>query len=244
MSAHVHAPLKWREYQLPKRGSLQSEFDDASGGDPIAARFAVADGATETVCADVWAKLLVDGYLAHPVADFDEWHDWLTILRHKWWDDVGQRQLPWYAENKLDEGAAATLVGLTIDRDANWHALAVGDACLFQVRGHELIKAFPITHSKDFGIRPQLVGSLPRATDPRPLQTGGDWRVGDQILLMTDALAEWFLQEHEQLHNGAPTLERVLDLKDTPERQAAEIDALRDTRRLRNDDVTFLCIEL
>ena len=55
-------------------------------------------------------------------------------------------RLPWYAEQKLSQGAFATFLGLTLHRNRlssslSWDCTAIGDSCLFQVRGARVITA-------------------------------------------------------------------------------------------------------
>jgi hypothetical protein len=153
--------------------------------------------------------------------------------------------LPWYGEMKRAEGAFATLLGLAFRRQPDlaepdfWRAVAVGDSCLFQVRGSHIVVAFPLTRSVEFGSRPALIGSAEPAagTPPPPVyQARGSWLPGDEFWLLTDALAHWFLRQHEL---GRRPWERLRPLADQGA-FAALVDELRDQGELRNDDVTLL----
>jgi hypothetical protein len=67
----------------------------------------------------------------------------------------------------------------------------------------------------------------------------GDWRPGDRFLLMTDALAHWFLRRHEAAQQPWHDLARAAG--------AAFADWVEDCRErdgLRNDDVTLVTIDL
>jgi hypothetical protein len=64
-----------------------------------------------------------------------------------------------------------------------------------------------------------------------------DWRAGDVLLLMTDALAHWFLTEAEAGRRPWETLAARTD-----EDFAPWLDGLRQARQLRNDDVTLVSI--
>ena len=48
---HADPPLRWRALSLPKQGHATDEYEDAWAADPAAGRFAVADGASESVFA-------------------------------------------------------------------------------------------------------------------------------------------------------------------------------------------------
>jgi hypothetical protein len=69
--------------------------------------------------------------------------------------------------------------------------------------------------------------------------THGELAAGDRLWLMTDALAAWFLAEHEA--GGAPW--RELDER-TADDFADWVAGRRADGRLKNDDVTLVAIEV
>jgi hypothetical protein len=71
-------------------------------------------------------------------------------------------------------------------------------------------------------------------------ETEGLARPGDLILLMTDALAAWFLAEAELRRRPWALLERL----DTQEDFETFVDLMRAGRAMRNDDVTLLKVEV
>ncbi len=242
----------WRAFHTHKHGNAADEYEDAFAGDAIRGRFAVADGASESSFAAGWAKRLVEGFLA---AEGEPWNelDWLRPERQGWADEVDGRPLPWYAEDKREQGAYATLLGLAFHFPGSeagpteWHALAVGDSCLFHLRGGELLLSYPLTRAAEFGNLPPLLGSRGRPADtPRQgiLHAEGEWHPGDRFLLMTDALAEWTLRQIEE--NGRPML-AVDPLLADPAPQVTFAGWVEEQRRrygLRNDDVTLMVIDL
>jgi serine/threonine protein phosphatase PrpC len=234
--------LQCRVFALPKKGNSRKEYEDASRINCEPGRFAVADGVSESVFSGEWASLLCESFVAGRVApaNFEEWR---SEQQQHWLALVKRGNLPWYLEEKLREGAFATFLGLSFAAasaalERPWHALAVGDSCLFHVRKGLLKRAFPVNRAGDFGTRPRLIGSR-QLTNAVPATIAGTLRQGDVLLLMTDALAEWFLREHEAGH--APWSELVcLRANDF----ALWVDALRLARELKNDDVTLLIVEL
>jgi hypothetical protein len=152
-------------------------------------------------------------------------------------------ELPWYAEIKREQGAFATLLGLGVraptgKRRGGWRAVAVGDSCLMHIREGRCLLSFPVQKSADFNNEPRLISS--RDGDARPERGLGSWKAGDRLLLMTDALAQWFLQTHEA--GGDPWEPVALALAaDDPQAAFADwIAELREREELRNDDVTLL----
>ena len=123
-------------------------------------------------------------------------------------------------------------------RSGTWRALAVGDSCLFRTRAGRLLKAFPLTAAAHFGNQPSLLGSRRTGPEPTPKQARGRWRPGDRFLVMTDALAQWFLYRIEQ--SGEPLAE-IAQLLAEPGSRLAFPDWIEERRQqgLRNDDVTL-----
>lgn len=247
----INAEFFW----LPKANCSAAEYEDAFYPRELVQpaqrsfRCAVADGATDSSFSGLWACLLVEAFVnAH-----DEVGDLERILAETqplWELQVGARQLPWYAEEKAQEGAFSSLLGLTLrDRvDAgcgDWQALAVGDSCLVQVRNDQVIVKFPIKHSSRFDTMPYLLASKPSYNTKlreNLVSSHGDIQPDDTFYLMTDAFACWFMMADEQ--GLAPWVE-LRNLSTIDQRGFAElVDRLRARRELRNDDSTLIRLDI
>jgi hypothetical protein len=228
--------LAWQSFHVPKAGNTLDEYEDAFAGDPQQGRFAIADGASESAFADAWAQIVVKAFVQTP----GRWSRWLDAARQRWRAQVQERELPWYAEAKFEDGAYAAVLGIAF-KNGRWRARAVGDCCLFQMRGQRLLRSFPIEHAADFGNRPSLLGSRSRQTaQPRArrFHATGDLHATDAVLLMTDALAQWFLQQVEEGRQPWDDLQAIL----TEEQFSSFVADLRAAKQLRNDDVTLVSI--
>ena len=226
----------WRVFSTPKAGHNRAEYEDAFAANPHAGRFAIADGASESSFAGAWADLLVQGYTGNPGI----WSRWLPHPRKSWHETFKERTLAWYAEEKFLEGAYATFLGLTFnDSHERWQAVAIGDCCLFHVREQRLIQAFPVRQSSAFGNQPDLLGSRRTSKKIKRVRVKGAWHPGDRMLLMTDALAQWFLQQRETQQEP---WNAILALA-TQEEFETWMTRLRETKELRNDDVTLVVIQ-
>lgn len=240
-----------KEFRLPKHGSSEAEYEDASSIATDRVRFAVADGATETSFSGAWAKQLVraftGGKLSIPIA-LEE----LIPLQTRWQKNIAHRHpLPWYAEEKVNSGAFAAFIGLELSQEQTnagtqkvWRAIAAGDSCLVQVRGDEIIQAFPLADSTSFGNRPNLLSSASVSNgniSELVIQCTGSWGCDDAFFLMTDALACWFFKEKE-LGNKPWIQLRDLDTQDSVPFEKFVTD-LRASGRIKNDDVTLLRID-
>jgi hypothetical protein len=237
--------IRWRSFQVPRRDHRLEECEDAFAVAPDCRRIAISDGAAESAWSGLWARLLVQEFV-HGDHRHHDWPDWIAPLQKHWADAVrlplGADPLPWYLEERYDQGAFATFLGMSI-HEGRWQALAVGDTCLFQLRKDQIHEAFPLTHSSQFSNSPWLVGSrtspeeVPRH---RGVQRFGEWRPGDRLLLMTDALSKWFLTATEAGGRPWPLLEGLLD--QTDEWFTAQVEQLRSSRNLRNDDTTLVVV--
>ena len=208
-------------------------------------RFAVADGATETSFAGLWARRLVAAYGAGSFGGAD-WVDQLRRQQAAWYAEVTQKPLPWYAEDKVREGAYAALLGLELQATGDWLGLAVGDCCLLQWRGAELVAAFPAQETGFFTSRPYLLSSNAARNaglDDQALRVCGRWRPGDRFALLSDAMAQWALHGVE---TGRPPWQALAEMQHGGQKRtfAHWVAGLRAAAALRNDDVTALLLKV
>ncbi|NUU22128.1 MAG: hypothetical protein HOV68_11535, partial [Streptomycetaceae bacterium] len=225
-------------------------------------RAAVADGASSSLLARRWAEILVRRAGAAPTgllrtgngfADLlaqaaDRWPDLMKGYERR--RELAGRPLTWYERPGFERGAHATLLvaHFAAHRWApaygTWTAAALGDSCLFHVRGDQLRLAFPVDKSADFDNTPPLAASGGQDRDlvaARTRHAQGGWLIGDRFYLATDALAAWFLDQTERGRKPWQVL-RALDSA-SPRDLAAWVERRRGAGELRNDDVTLIRIE-
>ena len=251
MTMHLFYEAMWTQ----KAGNPEGEYEDAffpsralAGESCQEKSFAVADGATESSFSGIWANQLVRAYCRGQI-DPDKTNTSLLAKQQGWSRFVARKPLPWYAEEKLRNGAFSTILGLTLDGGSEnghsgaWNAFAVGDSCLVHIRGEEILSTFPLSNAAEFNNNPFLLGSNPDSNKEIEMHiqtTKGEWESEDAFYLMTDALAAWFFREVES--NGAPW-RSLRDLnRDLPFRPW--IEGLRRKKQIRNDDVTLYRIEI
>ncbi|MEJ7616309.1 MAG: hypothetical protein WKF30_04905 [Pyrinomonadaceae bacterium] len=189
---------------LPKPGSGAGECEDVIALNETGGRFAVADGATEAFDARNWALALANNWAqgeesALTVEDFRRWVTTEGERLHAAWHN---RQLPWYAEEKLRRGSFAAFVGLQVeltgDGALRWRSIALGDSCFFLVREGKLCVAFPLSDPQSFHSHPLLVPSLVVQQQAALAQTVvAEGRSSPATCgLLSDAVAAWYLQKH------------------------------------------------
>src|SRR6476661_4931021 len=145
---------------LPKQGHTLVECEDAFACNRTTMRFAVADGATESFDAASWAQRLATTWVNSSglLTEEDFW-TWLTDEGHAHNDSWDRRDLPWYSMEKRRAGSFAAFVGVEIQPDKSWTAVALGDSCLLHSRNSDLLTMFPVSGSIDFGSAPVLAPS-------------------------------------------------------------------------------------
>ncbi|MFJ7204651.1 hypothetical protein ACIQWR_14065 [Streptomyces sp. NPDC098789] len=197
-----------------------------------------------------------EGFAASAVAQWDPWLAQYTKGRVE-----EGRPLKWYEHTKLAEGAYATLLTLRVDPDPAprpdgdtgadtsepgwwWRAAALGDSCLFQLHDNRLVETFPVSSAEEFGTVPDLFGSRNHDAALLARRTRfaeGRCGPGDRLILMTDALAAWFLSVPDQ--DGA--IRQLLDFSGPSDLGGFRewLDGLRERQQLRNDDVAVVRID-
>ncbi|HLI64714.1 MAG TPA: hypothetical protein VKV05_15065 [Terriglobales bacterium] len=212
-------------------------------------RFAVSDGATEAFDSRRWARYLVTTWVTTQRVHWspEVFVQTAKLIGERFTRRIDQKTFPWYAAEKAASGSFAAFVGIEVTPNGEWKALAVGDCCMFQERGNELIVAFPLTAPECFNSRPALIPSLPQAIDAAvgELKTcSGQLEDGDHIWLMSDAIACWYLTNHSGTAGRGSSPNRLLSAVLAGDAETAAL--IRNERalgNLRNDDVAVLYIK-
>jgi len=248
-------------FHRPKAGSKETEWEDCAGhdgGDPAAARparFVVVDGATEAYDSLRWVRQLVASFLGKdrdggtPALTTQGLDEWFGRMQQRWLDEAPRTFANVFEERKFHEdGSFATFLGCEIHGlggpRPSWSAAALGDAVLFHVRGGRVVGLLPQLGPEDFGLNPEGLFTQPsqrgrmRAAlvfDAAPL-TVGDW-----LFLATDAFAQWLTRCERDAGSGCW---RMLAEIEHPADFARLVDRERRARRMKNDDVTLLRVEI
>jgi len=232
-----------------KRGNREDEWEDSFALDEAFGRFAVADGASSSSKAAMWAAALTHGFLADPfdVGSTEAFDSWVARrsaqfeLEHPPSNEEDVTPDNWYAHAASRDHGFATFVGVQFGETSSGSAcrwIGVGDACLFHVRGGVLVHLTPNLKADDFGTFPDLISTNEEHREQAVTAAfHGSSLVneGDAVMLVSDALAEWALKTAET----DPEVWGVLTDLDTTTFDRLVAD-LRDADEIVNDDVTFL----
>lgn len=249
MQTDMPPALRVNRFLLQKDGCDWWECEDAIAVNREAKLFAVADGATEAFDSRRWARLLAYGWVRQqpPAIDPERFHSWVASLGRRIHARWNRRSLPWYAEEKARGGSFAAFAGLSFEREAGasrWRAVALGDTCLIQLRDGAIHTSLPLSRADDFGAHPTLVPSLDLIqTDALAALRveSGPAETGDVFLLLSDAVAAWYLRAFAGLDHAAVQLDSLLDHSDTDELMLL-FDEARGTNQCSNDDIAILRI--
>lgn len=251
--------IKWFAKTTQKSCNKPEENEDAFGPDLKDGSMiecdsfecALSDGATRSSFSGQFAKSLTHNFTTTSIPS-------VTIAqtvknaRKDWRDTFPEEDLPWHVQEKLKEGAYATLLHLKLTQHkmpdgqgSLWKVLAFGDSCIFQFRKKMAIKNLPVKKSSHFNNTPGLISSNPSSNyDFSEWVYSGDWLPGDEFVLATDALAQWI---YSQLENDGTDLEkfRVKMTTKHPVFDFSEwVSQLRKNKLIRDDDCTCIWIKV
>ncbi len=77
-------PTGLHEFWVPCGGNRPEDYEDAFAANAEAGRFALADGATESSFAALWAQLLVNDFVQNAAGGLDDWQTHLPTLQNQW----------------------------------------------------------------------------------------------------------------------------------------------------------------
>ena len=215
---------------------------------------ALADGATKSSFSGLWARMLTSWFAQHPPYTLEDFQSDLPAISARWHSKVSGRPLPWYTEASARRGASSTLVVLTVEkrnedprRCGTWHAMAVGDTCLFHVSKDSLKLTLPPMRAKDFDDTPPLLSSKLSHNEDiwgRVLFQEGNWSIGDYFLLATDALSAWFLEQNERDEHPWDILIGCTEEQRPARAFELWLAGMRKSHEIEDDDTTLICINV
>jgi hypothetical protein len=237
-----------QHYITQKLQCDRTDCQDAVAFNRSKRSFAVADGATEAYGSRYWSRLLAKSWVRFlsttDTSAFLELSCSLGDHAHFRWSN---KQLPWYAEEKLRSGSFAAFIGLTFEPGSgSWKALAIGDCCLIQCRQEKILTSVPLSDPTEFSFRPTLLPSLKsnQAEVSQSLSVHqGESNAGDVFLLMSDAAACWYLGAMKSGSKLTTDFEQLLAGGRTDELDIF-IDERRASGEMKDDDVAVIYIKI
>lgn len=241
-----------RAYWLPKDTQEPSRYEDAYDVDAARGVAAICDGVSTTLFSGRWSAILAKAVVASApdVRSPETLETWLNLQRQAWSASFDENTLAWHQKPKLLEGAASTLLWIEVTefpqqdgvaRPLCLRSYAIGDCCLFHVRGGQVLQSFPISESARFEANPHVVRSVFRRTDMLTFEAcETQCNPGDLLVLCTDAVAAWMMR---QLEAGFP-LEWDAFWDTTLDDWQQWLIELRQNNQIRYDDSTMVMLRL
>ncbi|MBS7122654.1 MAG: hypothetical protein KH117_16885 [Dysgonomonas sp.] len=236
--------IKIKGFITSKKSELYSDCADNYAINREHNKFAISDGVSKSFFPKVWSDILVKKYV-----DQKDWKDEEFIIEcQKEWQSkideiVNQPETKWFTKSQYNrkDPALATFVGLQfIESEQKWIAQALGDSFLFFIsKDSNKIKIQLSSKSEPiiFDNFPDYLSSIGNSHKGEKKPIRGEKIENGTFYLMTDALAEWFLQNTEQA-------KQTLDNIKTQEQYLETIKNERNANRLNDDDSAVLIIEV
>lgn len=225
-----------RGFSTPKRDDTPNEDRWLVSNDGLVG--AVSDGASVSYEPAAWAEILVDRFIKDQAIG----PEWIDAAVSNYRSGRDRDAMEWMAQAAFDRGSFATLLGIVIE-GTRAEVSVFGDSLLVLIDGDEVVRTIPYQISEEFDQSPRLLSTsvvenravkeldLPIASHELDLSAT---YYAPTLLLMTDAIGRWLLEEPEATRVGA-----LLEIRDREVFRAFVIGE-REAGRMRKDDSTLV----
>lgn len=228
-------------WNFSKVGNGPTESEDAFHYNTEANRFAICDGASDSIFSGQWASVLSENFVVKSpnLTDSEQLKSFLDESREVWLNKVPWTSLKWNVKNKAVRGAYSTFLGIQLNDNSTMDCFAVGDCCLFLNRG-DSFESFPLKEPKEFGVHPGLIWSgygnplqnKEYDAKVKVLTTNFDLSGVSDIIIATDAMSKFIMEQGISI---------LPEIKKNYESQSY-FDELRSNGQMKNDDVSGVLI--
>ena len=189
-----------------------------------------------------FANLIVKKYIRNPSVNCQ----WIDEIAKKYNKVYENGNLSWSKQAAFERGSFATLLGIrySVARDIV-EITSIGDSLIVLLNGSQYVKAFPYAKSQDFFQHPVLLSTkteknsfLNNTFFYKEHRTR--WNLSEYsnpiLLIMTDALGQWALNNHEIETPKWIELTNIEDMTSLIQLVSREWK----NKNLRNDDITLI----
>lgn len=235
-------------YIAPKEAELYYDCADRYAYNTDQNKFALSDGVSKSFFPKIWADVLVNQWVQSK--EFEEF-EFIKNCQKNWLNQVTEivekPDARWFTKNAFNrnEPGLATFVSLQFFRrkdDWCWKANALGDSFLFFIpKDFKDFDVEIISHSSKS--EPIVFDNFPDYLSSRGNNHKGEKKTIEKPLsvgtfyLLTDALAEWFLEQKENAINKIKVWQSQTDFE-------RFVNEERLNKNLGNDDSAILIIEI
>jgi hypothetical protein len=224
---------------VPKDDSGGSLNEDHYVYDEELQRFCLSDGAGQSYAPALWSNILSNAWIRGDGL-IDDAAPRVEKAIAAFERECEPHRLTWSRAAAFERGTFATLLGVRLKGD-RLRAVALGDSLLLLDNPDEQPRTFPYDHACDFDLAPFLLSTKREANlvfTPAALrQRRLAWRIrpGSRVMLMTDALGRWLLD-----NNASPAARAALAELRTHDDLLAFVLSHRADGSLKLDDCTLI----
>ncbi len=252
--------MRFRSHQcwFPKDVDFPRDYEDASARSEKHGRAVIADGVSSAIFSRNWARMLTRAAVEEPpLLDSDEAiRDWLEPRQQAWRQDIDFDALKWHQKPKATSvGAQSTFLIVHVNPlpedesssgEYQLRASALGDCVLYLVREGRKLLSFPLAESAGFASSPHIFSSIAKgvAYADKFEHLDGRCRHGDLLVLCSDAVGLWAMEEYEAGRDV--DWMRYWDNDLAWQEDIRRLRAIRpgDGNRMRVDDCTLLLLQV
>jgi hypothetical protein len=210
--------------------------------------FAISDGVGNSLFPGEWAKLICDDYVHFG----DEFIVDDKLVREdeliSTWSQIRDKIVEGFTEDEkfiyemgLDKAdfAAATFVGLRLN-PTGWSCQALGDSYLVLLdEEYNILQKVASMDGQPFGMYPEYFASKLGENNGIPIIRKGDYHQVKYLILMTDAVSDWFIAEARSSEER-----RMMIEVSSHEEFIAVVNNLRQSGSMNDDDSTIVILTL
>lgn len=258
-----------KSFITAKIGSPMSLCDDHYAYNLEELRFAISDGASCNLASRIYSRLLVDNFATYGTFLFSEnvCKSMCNIWREETLKNIQHLGNPYYLVNLFNNPVAgraqATFVGLEFSYNNNsdlvWRSYVIGDSVLiFVPKGTKIPQLLFTTNKKDkdesfadsivFDNSPLTAHPYDESSWTKLIWESCEHKAEEgTFLMMTDALAEWFISSpHDSIENKFSRLIGIDNQEEFEDFINEERERKLDdnTSPLHDDDVTLIVLNI
>ena len=205
--------------------------------------YALSDGASISFDSASWARIAAVNFVRAPQVT----RDWMAEAIGSFVKLYDRDALAWMAQAAFDRGSFASLLGIQLHDLNSLEVFAIGDSEAFLCDDVSIVAMFPYSLSTQFSDSPLLLSTDPSKNsflveENYPMTRTVYWDLTNMtapaVYCMTDALAQWVLQQKEEGNQPIRLLQSI--------RRARQFENFvnkeRASGRMKRDDTTLFVL--
>lgn len=204
----------------------------------------LSDGASQSFDAKRWSTIITNN-IHEPITDMGSW---IARIISQYESSYKKEEFNWIQQLSYKKGSYATLLFLHYDVIKHRvNIIGIGDSVAVLLNGNNFVQSYPYKESHQFAANPVLLSTIQdhnnqildnRDTIEHSMELNG---VNDpHILCMSDAIAKWAFQKHEEGYNPWKLLSEFESINQFTSMVVKE----RANKSMRIDDTTIIHLKV